>query len=276
MTDVMPMHVAVLIVSYRGEPYLRSCLRSIADAAVEGLQLHSVVVDNASPDGTSSLVECEFPQVHLVQSAENRGFAGGNNLGWQYIQEHLPQVQYVMLLNQDATIGPKGIMPLVQFLRKHPKAGSVQPAIMLHDDPHLLNTAGNVSHYLGFGTKTGYRQHMQQALSWAKQIDFPSGCAVLLRADLLKKQGLFADDLFMYLEDAQLGWKLRMLGYENWYLPHTTVLHQYQFSSTLKSYEHLADIAIADACTAAHGVGTTGLRSNTWHAPKQAPQLQAT
>lgn len=239
MPDAPLVHVAILIVSYRGEPYLRDCLRSIADAASPGLVLHTVVVDNASPDSTSSLIQTEFPQVHLVESAENRGFAGGNNLGWQYIREHLPQVKYVMLLNQDATIGPKGILPLTAFLKKHPMAASVQPAIMLHENPHLLNTAGNVSHYLGFGIKTGYRQHMQQHLSWARQIDFPSGCAVLLRRDLLEKHGLFADDLFMYLEDAQLGWKYRLLGYENWYIPHATVIHQYQFKSTLASYEHL-------------------------------------
>jgi GT2 family glycosyltransferase len=239
MTDAQAVHVAILVVSYRGEPYLRDCLNSIRHATHDNLILHPVVVDNASPDQTSSLIQTEYPHVHLVQSQSNLGFAGGNNLGWQYIQSHLPQVEYVMLLNQDARLGDQAIEPLITFMQSHPNAASVQPAIMLHDDPTLLNTAGNQSHYLGFGIKTGYRKPIAGPFAQPRQLDFASGCAVMLRRDLLGKHGLFADDLFMYLEDAQLGWMYRILGYENWYLPETTVIHQYRFSSTLNSYQLL-------------------------------------
>jgi len=238
MTD-STVHVALLIVSYNGEPYLKDCLQSIEQAAKPPLQLHTVVVDNASPDHTSQLIEKQYPHVHLVKSPTNLGFAGGNNLGWQYIREHLPQVQFVMLLNQDAQLGESGILPLVTFMQDHPQAGAGQPAIMLHDDPSQLNTAGNQSHYLGFGIKTGYRESLEPNFAQPQQIDFASGCSVMLRYDLLVAHGLFSDDLFMYLEDAQLGWKLRLLGYENWYLPQVTVLHQYQYGATLNSYEHL-------------------------------------
>lgn len=238
MTD-NPAHVALLVVSYRGEPYLQACLESIERASDPSLILHTIVVDNASPDNTSQLIQASFPNVHLVKSSENSGFAGGNNLGWQYISQNLPKVEFVMLLNQDAKIGEQGIFPLIHFMQQNPKAASVQPAIMLHDSPDQLNTAGNQSHYLGFGIKTGYRCAIKPDYDKPRTLDFASGCGVMLRSEILKQHGLFADDLFMYLEDAQLGWKLRILGYENWYLPAATVLHQYQFSSTLNSYEHL-------------------------------------
>ena len=140
MNDTSAVHVAILIVSYRGQPYLCDCLDSIHAASTDTCKLHAVVVDNASPDQTSQLIQAQYPDAHLVQSSTNLGFAGGNNLGWQYIQQHLPQAQYVMLLNQDARLGDQGITPLIDFLQSHPNAACVQPAIMLHDNQTLLNS----------------------------------------------------------------------------------------------------------------------------------------
>ncbi len=226
--------VAVLIVSYKGEPYLADCL----DSLPRDPSVHLVVVDNASPDQTAQLITERYPHVHLVQSPTNRGFTGGNNLGWQYVREHLPQVKYLLLLNQDTEVEKDFLPPLVQFLEDRPNVGAVQPMLLLHPQTDQINTAGNQSHFLGFGFKTGSGQS-PTSYNQPRQLCFASGAAVLLPMDLLEQAGLFEEAMFLYLEDADLAWKLRQMGYETWLVPQSQVFHKYEFRSTLNAYGYL-------------------------------------
>lgn len=237
-----PVEVAVLIVCHNGLPHLPDCLGSLnapepaAPGAGPGLLVRIVVVDNASQDDSATFVRSRFPAVDCVSAPENLGFAGGNNLGWEHIRARYPRVRFVSLLNQDTIVTPGWLRPLVAFLEAHPEVAAVQPKVMLHPESTLFNTAGNRSHFLGFGFVTGYREADRGQYDRVSRIDFPSGAACLLRASVLEELGLFNGGFFMYLEDAELGWRLSQTGRSSVFVPRSVVYHKYAFRQDYRFY----------------------------------------
>ena len=114
--------VAVIIVSWNVREYVADCLRSVC-ADLHGSQLHGeiFVVDNASTDGTVSLVRDLFPQVHVIANEENRGFAAANNQGMKAAEEYEPR--YYFLLNPDTFVRPGAIKALIATMDKRPNVG---------------------------------------------------------------------------------------------------------------------------------------------------------
>ena len=96
-----------------------------------------------------------------------------------------------------------------------------------------------MSHFLGFGFTTGYREIDRGQYDQRPTLDFPSGAAVIIRVDALWRLGLFDDEFFMYLEDADLGWKVRQAGLEVRFAPACRVYHKYQFTSPKRFYYYL-------------------------------------
>jgi GT2 family glycosyltransferase len=234
-----PPEVAVLIVSFNGREHLRDCLESVL-ASDDGILIKYVaVVDNASDDASADLVEQEFPQVGLVRCSRNLGFAGGNNAGWDHIRTKYPQVDYVALLNQDTIVESGWLEPLVEHLEGQPTVGVAQPKLLLHPQTDRINTFGNQSHFLGFGFITGYGRVDNGEFQSVSAIDFPSGAAFMVRSDILHRFGLFDELFFLYLEDADLGWKLRQMGYDVEVVPGSRVWHKYEFGKNFRHYYYL-------------------------------------
>jgi len=137
-----------------------------------------------------------------------------------------PAVKYVALLNPDTLPEPGWLDLLVDHLEHHADTATCQPLITLHDRPGFINTAGNASHYLGFGLITRCGEQVQDDLA-PQQIGYSSGAAMLIRADLLARFGLFEPGMFLYCEDTDLGWKLSQLGYQHDLVPGSRVAHQF-------------------------------------------------
>ena len=225
------IEVAVLIVSYNSKRDLEECIPSVLHSHDPGISTRLVLVDNASTDGSAELVAQRFAQVDLLISAENRGFAGGNNLGWQHISLNYPNVKYLCLLNPDTIVKSGWLTPLVDYIETNDQIASVQPKVMLHPQTDRFNTVGNQSHFLGFGLVSAYGQVDRSQYDCPSWIDYASGAAMIVRVSLLHRFGLFEEEMFMYLEDADLSWKLRQSGWKVAYVPHSVVYHKYVFSN---------------------------------------------
>jgi GT2 family glycosyltransferase len=228
--------VAVLIVGYNSRDDLAACLPTVLASDEGELSVGVVVVDNASSDGTAEFVAEEFPQVHLVRNEANRGFAGGNNAGWEAIGRLWPDVKYVALLNPDTEVESRWLSPLVAHLEANPRTACVQPKVMLHPETDRFNTVGNRSHYLGFGIVSGYRQRDCGQYDQPREITTASGAAMLMRAELPGEGGLFWEEMFMYAEDVELSWRWRQGGWRIDYCPGPRVLHKYTFSKNYRFY----------------------------------------
>lgn len=231
--------VAILIVAYQGRQDLDACLTSILASEDPGITKHIVVVDNGSGDGTVEFLATAYPGVACVASSQNLGFAGGNNLGWDYIQQRYPDTPYVALLNQDTLVTSGWLAPLLAQLEQDPGVGCVQPKLKLYPDTALINTVGNRSHFLGFGFMTAYGERDDGRFDAVRAIDFPSGAALVTRSELLRRLGLFDAMFFLYLEDVDLGWKIRQAGLTIQYVPASVVYHKYAFKHDYRYYYYL-------------------------------------
>lgn len=200
------------------------------------LLVRVVAVDNASTDGTADFLAANFPQVELVRCSSNGGFAGGNNAGWEYLLKRYPNLHYVALLNQDTIVHAGWLTALVEYLDSRPMVACAQSKLMLHPKTDKFNTAGNVSHFLGFGLTTACGQVDHGQFDRHRHLGLVSGASMILRVSAVARTGLFDPAFFAYLEDADLSWKLRQLGYEAAYVPQSVVFHKYNFKDDWRHY----------------------------------------
>jgi len=230
---------AVLIVCFNGRDFLGDCLSSVFNSNESELTVRVIVIDNASTDGSAEFVRRDFPRADLLTLPENRGFAAANNAGWEFARKKFPDLKYLAVLNHDTVVQAGWLTTLANHLETHPQTAAAQPKILLWPKKDRFNTAGNQSHYLGFGIVSAYDKVDDGSLDRIRQIDFPSGAAVLLRADVINSASLFDDLFFLYLEDADLGWKLRQMGFLIDYVPAAIVWHKYAFQRDYQYYYYL-------------------------------------
>jgi GT2 family glycosyltransferase len=231
--------VALLIACYNGRECLGDCLRSLLDSRDPDIHASIILIDNASTDSSADFVQRQFPQVELIRLKENRGFAGGINAGWEYARRKFPDLQYVAAINQDIIAQSGWLAAMVSHMLQYPSTAAVQPKVLLWPQKDRFNTAGNRSHFLGFGLVTAYGELDAGLFNQTREIAFPSGAAVLIRAQALGEREIFDDLLFLYLEDAELGWKLRQLGHRIDYVPDAVIWHQYGFHRDYRYYFYL-------------------------------------
>jgi hypothetical protein len=231
MTEVL-----LLIACYNGRQCIGDCLRSLIDSQDPGVLKHIVIADNASSDGSAEFIAQSFPEVELIRLDRNRGFAGGINAAWHHARGKYPTAQYVAPVNQDIIAQSGWLGALVSHLDSNPNVAAVQPKVLLWPQKNRLNTAGNQSHYLGFGLVTAYGQADDGSFDRTREIDFPSGAAMVVRADAIRPSDLFDELFFLYLEDAELGWRLRQLGRRIEYVPAAVVWHQYEYRHDYRYY----------------------------------------
>lgn len=217
---------SVIVVNYQGRDCLAACLDGIA--ALEGVEFETIVVDNASPDGSWEIAEGR-PGVRLIRNDENVGFGRAcNQAAAVALGRHLA------FLNFDSVPEPAWLAALVATADADPSLGAVQGVVLTRDG--RVNTAGNRQHYLGF--------------SWApledtapdgppRPIACASGAAVLVPRELFLAVGGFWEAFFLYCEDTDLSWRLRVAGHGIVVCPAARSVHDYAFSRNTAKYRLL-------------------------------------
>ncbi len=154
-----------------------------------------------------------MPEAEIIRNERNEGFAGGNNAG---MRAALRQgFKYIILFNIDTVIGETAVNEMIKAADTEENAGAVQARLMLWPDKEKVNSIGNLTHFLGFGFCKGYGKPWEPGRTDGKDICYPSGAAVLLKAETLNKVGLFDESLWMYNEDqaprlADLAWREKL------------------------------------------------------------------
>ncbi|MBI2485301.1 glycosyltransferase family 2 protein [Candidatus Uhrbacteria bacterium] len=241
----MTKRVAVISLTYYDEPrYLNEAALSLTETVYPRDHVAWVIVDNSCHGPSARYVRehivprsgRNLPEVIFVENDENVGFAKGNNQGIRWALDH--GYDYVFLLNNDAKLAPTTISEAVRVAEVHPQAGAVQPMILLWNDPTRINTSGNDIHYLGFGiTRNLGEFRTSYAYREGERIGYASGAGVLYRAKALRDVGLLEEFFWMYHEDLEMGWRLRLAGWESILAPSAEVFHDYEFRrSTKKMY----------------------------------------
>src|SRR3989344_2086653 len=178
--------VLIIIITYNAAGYLSDCFLSIAHARYPREFFKILVVDNGSTDGSIEFIRNNLSGIDVIINESNLGFAGGNNVGMRYAIEH--DFEYVYLLNQDTVVDPGFINEAVTVAQADVRIGAVQSKVLLYDKPELINSRGNMIHYLGFAFAGGYRE-TDRPLA-VSEIAYASGAACLLRVVALTEIGL--------------------------------------------------------------------------------------
>lgn len=230
------MKVAIILINYKdyATRFLGPCLASIRSLSQE-IKPDLIIVDNASTAETATYLRNQAPEARLILNENNDGFAKGNNDALRLLIAE--DYDYALLLNMDASLAPEALRELVKVVEANPKAGAVQARLMLDPERKLINSLGNVTHFLGFGYCDAYRQEFVEKGEDIKEIAYPSGACVLLRMSVLKKVGLFDEEFWMYNEDQDLGWRFWLSDWSCLLAFKAVAYHQYEFSrSTSKFY----------------------------------------
>lgn len=221
-----PAGVVSLVVTWRSQGRIASCLDALAAAGAGRV----LVVDNGSTDGTRELLAGRS-DVRVVRSERNLGFAGGVALGW----EHLGDPDFVLLVNDDAEVSP-------DFITRMRAAASGSGAervaawtarILLPPDPdgcQRVNSTGSVVLTDGRGADRDWLQPADGPEPSPDVFGF-CGAAALLRVSAVQEVGGFDERLFLYYEDTDVSWRLRLAGWQIRYVHDAVAVHAHAQSS---------------------------------------------
>ena len=211
--------VTVVIPNWNGMQYLKTCLDSLRMQDTDDFE--TLLVDNASTDGSADFVRTNYPEVRLILHEENLGFTGGVNAGIR-----ASETPYVLLLNNDTECDPGFVRNLTEAIERDPKIFSVSSRMVRFSDRSLLDDAGDLYTVLGYQAQRGTGQPVT-VKKYLKPCRVFSACAgaAIYRKAVLDEIGLFDPAHFAYLEDVDIGYRALIYGYENVYEPSAVVYH---------------------------------------------------
>jgi len=244
------LDLLIVIVNYNTRDLLRDCLASIYESRGDRLNhfcYRVCVVDNGSRDGSAAMVRQEFPQVQLIASPSNDGYAYANNLGLTAfgfqnapLARHPSSLvpRYALLLNADTLLPPSALQDMLHFMDVNPEAGAAGPR-MVREDGSL-----DLACRRGFPTPSAFfyrmlglsklfpksRRFGRYNLTYLDpdeltEVDSVVGAFMLVRAEAIHQVGLLDEAFFMYGEDLDWAYRMRKAGWKIFYNPLVMVLH---------------------------------------------------
>lgn len=222
--------ITIAVISYNTKGLLKGCLDSIASQGGDLLN-NTLVIDNASTDGSQELIKNKYPQVKLVANKQNLGFAKAANQAIKAAKQ-----KFVLMLNSDTILHENSIESLLDFMKSCPQAGAVGPLLLNPDGssypsgrrfPSFID--GSMHAFLGIVLPKNRFTRRYRQLDWdrnnKKEVDWISGAAICLRKAAVQEIGFFDEDYFMYVEDMDLCYRLWQNGWKVFLLPESKVVH---------------------------------------------------
>lgn len=211
---------SIVIVNFNGGPDLQDCLSSLRRQTLADFEV--LLVDNASADGSPEWVEAHFPEVQVVRSTSNAGFAAAVNTGFRRARG-----RFLVTVNADTEADPGWLAALVAPLQDRPRVGLSTSRICYFDDRDRVNTCGNEVHVSGFGFCRGLDRPARE-YDQSCRVTSVSGCAFAMHRDVFEVIGGLDDDFFLYVEETDLSLRAALAGYEIWYAADSIVYHKYE------------------------------------------------
>jgi GT2 family glycosyltransferase len=211
--------VTVVIVNWNGERFLGRCLSAVLAQMVMPHEI--ILVDNASSDASIEIVRC-YPSVRVLEQDENLGFARGNNVA---IEAAAAESEWIALLNPDAFPNPRWLEALLSAAHDYAAFDVFGSKLVKAADPAVLDGVGDAYHMSGRVWRVGHGEPVSSFSQQACEVFSPCAAAALYRRQALVDVGGFDEDFFCYVEDVDLGFRLRLAGHKALYVPDAVVHH---------------------------------------------------
>ncbi len=236
----MKPSVHIVVLNWNGGADTVACLESLRRVVYP--RLMTVVVDNGSTDDSVERIAAAFPDVPVLRTGANLGYAGGNNVGIRYCLEH-DAADFILLLNNDTVVDPAFVDELVQAAERHPDAGLFAPRIYFEARPTVRWYDGarwnpRISDFF----HVGYDKE-DDGSDEIGATDYASGCALFVRRDVLQRVGELDERYFLLFEEVDLCYRARRAGFGCVVVPRAKVWHKVSaamgaFDAPLSSYFH--------------------------------------
>ena len=224
---VTDLHVATVVVNWNRREDTLECLSSLRNMIQSPAGNADVIlVDNGSTDSTTETVKAQFPGVDVVSLPENRGFAGGCNVGLRRALEG--GADYILLVNNDAVVAPDMLERLIEVGEMRRDAGLLGPVVYRFDEPDRVWSAGYRERPVTLSAQPPAGQPDDGA---PYEVDRLYGAGLLIRRSVLEEVGLFDERFFMYYEDADLCRRVQKAGYRLLVVPAARMWHKVSAST---------------------------------------------
>lgn len=213
--------VSIIVVNYNTSNEVLHLLASLEEATYAHYEV--LLVDNASPKDDLSLVKEKYPAVKLIESSQNLGFAGANNLGIDAAKG-----AYFLFLNPDTVVTTTFLEPLVDRLEQNPNIGLVSPKIKYYDSPDLIQYAGTsrMSKYTMRSNSFSKKKADNPENSKGKRTGYGHGAAMMVPRKTIDKVGKMNESYFLYYEEIDWCERINQQGYEVYYEANSVVFHK--------------------------------------------------
>jgi hypothetical protein len=217
-----------VVIAYNQWKQTLACLQALSGVTYPAWTV--LLVDNGSTDGTTKAVAQAFPQVCVLRLDENQGYAGGTNIGVAHALAD--GADYILLLNNDVLVPPDAPSALVAAAEADPRIAAVGPKVYYADEPQRLQSAGGTIDWRTMRSRLiGEGEPEQGQHDRASDVDFVSGCAMLIRVQAWCTVGEFDPAYFLYYEEVDWCLRARRAGWKVVYIPHIAVWHADRTSS---------------------------------------------
>lgn len=197
----------------------------------------TLIVDNASPTKSPNIIKEKYPEIQLIISKKNLGFAGGNNIALKQVKG-----DYVLLLNNDTEVKPDFLESLVELMESDKKIGIVSSKILYFYEDNVIQYAGAspINPITSRGSHYGYKEIDNGQLDEVTETAYPHGACMMIRKSVLEELGLLYEGYFLYYEELDFAERVKRAGYKIYFQPNSSILHKESIStgknSPLKTY----------------------------------------
>jgi GT2 family glycosyltransferase len=222
MPQVSPK-VSIVMLTLNSYQVTRDCLLTLQQLDYPNFEI--VLVDNGSTDGSEKQLGRDFPEVRHLHNTLNLGFPGGNNVG---IRDALSrQPQYLLLLNNDTLVAPNFLSEMVRVTEENPAIGLANPKILYHEPPDRIWYAGGAyKRGWSLAKHFGVNRRDNGKYNQLCEVSFTTGCALLVKADVVRKVGLLDEVFFLGYEDLDWCVRAQNAGFKAIYIPSAVIWHR--------------------------------------------------
>lgn len=221
MKKEMPF-CSIVVLNYNGKEHLEECFSSIREINYPKDRYETIMVDNASKDGSIGFVKKEFPWVKILALDKNYGFTEGNNRGMAESKG-----KYVVVLNNDLKVDENWLLELVKVAESDKKIAACGSKVLDYKDPRIIQYAGAYLDILGSPYHRGLGEIDNGQYEKAEEVFYALDCSTLYRKEALQSLKYWYDpSFFIQCEETDLCWRLKYKGWKIVYVPKSFIYHK--------------------------------------------------
>jgi len=221
--------VYIVLVNWNGLEDTLECLRSLNEISYKNYKI--VVVDNGSNNNQADVIKKKFPYIELIKNKRNEGFVVANNQGIKLALKN--GADYILLLNNDTVVKRNFLDVLIEYAEQNRDVGILSPKIVYYNSNIIWSMGGKISYLTGFSIMIGKGKNSEN-YNEVIEPDFVSGCAMLIRNEVIEKIELLDPVYFAYYEDADYCFRVGKLGYKIKVIPESIIWHKKSASAGIR------------------------------------------